>query len=301
MKNLIYSIFIISLISSCDIIEEPYINNNGGGVDTSSNQYVKNILIEDFTGHLCQNCPDAARELEAIHDVYGAQIIGLAIHVGNTFARPYPISQTKFTYDFRSKWGEELDNFFNITDAGLPKGMINRIGYPNDHRKDKGQWLSSVGDELSKDVIFGINISSTLLTDNAEITINTDALKNTTGNYKLVVCLTENGIINWQKDGTLEDQNYIHNHVLRSVISSTWGDEVTLDSEINNGDSFEHSYSINLSDLENFNMDHSANVLFQGNGQAGDWNINNFGIVAYIYDNDNYEILQVEQISLSTK
>ena len=48
-------------------------------------------------------------------------------------------------------------------------------------------------------------------------------------------------------------------------------------------------------------MDHSANVLFQGNGQAGDWNINNFGIVAYIYDNDNYEILQVEQISLSTK
>jgi hypothetical protein len=179
--------------------------------------------------------------------------------------------------------------------------MINRIGYPNDHRKDKGQWLSSVGDELSKDVIFGINISSTLLADNAEITINTDALKNTTGNYKLVVCLTENGIINWQKDGTLEDQNYIHNHVLRSVISSTWGDEVTLDSEINNGDSFEHSYSINLSDLENFNMDHSANVLFQGNGQAGDWNINNFGIVAYIYDNDNYEILQVEQISLSTK
>ena len=90
MKNLIYSIFIISFISSCDIIEEPYLNNNAGGVDTSSNQYVKNILIEDFTGHLCQNCPDAARELEAIHDVYGAQIIGLAIHVGNGFARPYP-------------------------------------------------------------------------------------------------------------------------------------------------------------------------------------------------------------------
>ena len=121
---------------------------------------VKNILIEDFTGHLCQNCPDAARELEAIHDVYGAQIIGLAIHVGNTFARPYPLSEAKFTYDFRSKWGEELDNLFNITDAGLPKGMINRIGYPNDHRKDKGQWLASVGDELNKEVIFGINISS---------------------------------------------------------------------------------------------------------------------------------------------
>ena len=53
-------------------------------------------------------------------------------------------------------------------------------------------------------------------------------------------------------------------------------------------------------DLENFNINHSSDVLFLGNGQAGDWNINNFGVVAYIYDIDNYEILQAEQISLSS-
>ena len=187
MKNLIYSIFIISFISSCDIIEEPYLNNNGGGVDTTSNQYVKNILIEDFTGHLCQNCPDAARELEAIHDVYGAQIIGLAIHVGNTFARPYPLSEAKFTYDFRSKWGEELDNFFNITDAGLPKGMINRIDYSSsgNHRKDWGEWANIVGDELSKDVLFGINIeinqTPLMLSDQFDIIINSEALSSMSG------------------------------------------------------------------------------------------------------------------------
>ena len=70
----------------------------------------KKVLIEDFTGHLCPNCPDAARELDAIHDIYGDQIIGMAIHVSKSFARPYPASQApSFQYDFRTNGGDELD------------------------------------------------------------------------------------------------------------------------------------------------------------------------------------------------
>ena len=300
MKKIIYSLFLLSIISSCEVIEGPYMTGNGGGVDTNSSQYVKNILIEDFTGHLCQNCPDAARELEAIHDLYGSQIIGLALHVGSTFARPYPLSQPKFTYDFRTKWGEELDGFFNISDAGLPKGMINRIDYPNDHRKNKGQWLASVQQELDKEVVFGLNITSSFDGNNSIIDISTDALKNITGDYKLVVCLTENEITNWQKDGVIEDENYIHNHVLRSLITSAWGDDVSLSTNISNGENYTHNYSVNLADLENFNIDYSNNTLFQGNGESGGWNQNNISILAYIYDNSNYEILQVEYASLAT-
>jgi len=300
MKKIIYSLFLISIISSCEVIEGPYMTGNGGGVDTNSNQYVKNILIEDFTGHLCQNCPDAARELEAIHDLYGSQIIGLALHVGSTFARPYPLSQPKFTYDFRTKWGEELDGFFNISDAGLPKGMINRIDYPGDHRKNKGQWLASVQQELDKEVVFGLNINSSFDGNNSIIDISTDALKDISGDYKLVVCLTENEITNWQKDGVIEDENYIHNHVLRSLITSAWGDDLSLSTNISNGESYTHNYSVNLVDLENFNIDYSNNTLFQGNGESGGWNQNNISILAYIYDNSNYEILQVEYASLAT-
>ena len=300
MKKIIYSLFLLSIISSCEVIEGPYMTGNGGGVDTNSNQYVKNILIEDFTGHLCQNCPDAARELEAIHDLYGSQIIGLALHVGSTFARPYPLSQPKFTYDFRTKWGEELDGFFNISDAGLPKGMINRIDYPGDHRKNKGQWLASVQQELDKEVVFGLNITSSFDGNNSIIDISTDALKDISGDYKLVVCLTENEITNWQKDGVIEDENYIHNHVLRSLITSAWGDDVSLSTNISNGENYTHNYSVNLVDLENFNIDYSNNTLFQGNGESGGWNQNNISILAYIYDNSNYEILQVEYASLAT-
>ena len=105
MKKIIPYLFFGFVFASCEVIEGPYMSGNINPIDTSNNNYVKNILIEDFTGHLCKNCPDAASELDAIQAVYGSRIIGLAIHSGSTFARPYPIDPTgnpdeTFTYEW---------------------------------------------------------------------------------------------------------------------------------------------------------------------------------------------------------
>ena len=311
MNRFFYIIIAAIFISSCEVIEGPYMNGTIDPIDTTNNQYVKNILIEDFTGHTCKNCPDAARELDAIHDVYGSQIIGLAIHAGQTFARPYPIDPTgnpdeKFIYDFRTSWGEELDGFFQVSANGLPKGMINRIDYSSsgDHRKDWGEWANIVGDELSKDVVFGINIeinqTPLMLSDQFDIIINSEALSTMSGNYKLVVCLTENNITNWQKDGDIDDESYVHKHVLRSFLTPTFGEDLSNE-EINNGDNFSNGYSPVISTLENNNINHSQNTLTLGNGNAGGWDLNNMYVLAYIYDESNNEILQVEEKSILNK
>jgi len=308
MKKIIYIVFICALINSCEVIEGPYMNDVIVPIDTGSTEFVKNILIEDFTGHLCKNCPDAARELDAIHDFYGSKIIGLALHVGTTFGRPYPTDisanpDQKFIYDFRTSEGEELDNFFQVSQNGLPKGMVNRIDYSSlNHRKDYGQWLAIVSDELDKEVQLGITINSTVIGNTGDINITTEALTTLTGNYKIVVCLAEDQITNWQKDGDIDDDTYIHKHVLRTILTSTWGEDLSVGGAyIDNGDVFEHSYSINLTDLENENIQHSQDVLVQGNGNAGNWESTNMNVIAYIYDTSNYEILQVEYTSLLAK
>ena len=99
-----YFILILGLLlyfSSCDIVETPYMNNENVNIDTNSNNYVKKVLIEDFTGHLCPNCPQAANEIDAIHNIYGDQIIAIAIHVTKSFARPYPARpSSKFSIRF---------------------------------------------------------------------------------------------------------------------------------------------------------------------------------------------------------
>ena len=108
----------------------------------------------------------------------------------------------------------------------------------------------------------------------------------------LAICLTESQIINWQKDGSIEDEDYEHNHVLKAVLFDD------LLSEQNNyltNDIINKNLNYNINTLEIFNNNYSLNTAQSGNGNAGNWNINNISVVAYVYDPTTYEILQVEE------
>ena len=295
MKNIITLFSFILIITSCDVVEGPYEIDTGGVTPTDTNTYVKKILIEDFTGHTCPNCPSAARELEGIHDLYGHQIIGIALHVSTGFAAPW-IGAGKFEYDFRTKWGTDWDDFFDISNSGLPRGMVNRMGYPDNHKLGKNEWLSGVITELEKEIDFGINITANINGDDGVITIDTEILSNINGDYNLVVCLTESNIINWQKDGQLDNESYIHNHVLRSMLNDN---SLSTSTSYNFGDKISNSLAINLTELEQYNKDYSSNTAVAGNGNAGGWNASNMSVIAYIYDNTTQEILQVEETHLN--
>jgi len=63
MKKYLAILSSILIITSCDIVEGPYLTDETiNPIDTTTNTYVKKVLVEDFTGHKCPNCPDAARE-----------------------------------------------------------------------------------------------------------------------------------------------------------------------------------------------------------------------------------------------
>ena len=293
MKNIITLLSFILVITSCDVVEGPYEIDTGNIIPTDTNNYVKKILIEDFTGHTCQNCPSAARELEAIHEVYGDQIIGMALHVSKTFARPYASNQApNYQYDFRTKWGKEWDELFGISEMGLPGGMINRTGYPSGHRLGKDEWLARVITELEKETDFGISIS----VNEGIITVQTEILNNINGDYNLVVCIIESNIINWQKDGAEDVENYEHNHAFRSLLSD---ENLSASSNYANADNIEKTINFDLALLEQFNIDYSANTAELGNGNAGGWNVNNMSVVAYIYNTNTKEIVQVEEAHLN--
>lgn len=287
MKNNILVFSTILLIISCDIEEGPYIADYDSYVNTE-----KKVLIEDFTGHLCPNCPEAGREIKAIQDIYGKQVIGLAIHVSKTFARPYPESQApKFQYDFRTQWGDNWDETFTISSLGLPRGMINRTSYPSNHQLGKDEWAGIVAEELRKEVDFKITITS----DNSKIYINTEVVNTLLNKHNIVVCLAENNIIDWQKDGQEEVENYEHNHILRSVIAD---ESISSSYELTSGQILEKEYSYDISSLEQVNIDYS-NSIELGNGNSGGWNINNMTVIAFIYNTENKEIVQVEEVNLN--
>ena len=81
VQFLFASLLLSLMTTQCDVIDQPF--KNGGPQDTTSTAQLRNVLIEDFTGHRCKNCPKASKEIEALVDAFGAdRIIGLAIHAG---------------------------------------------------------------------------------------------------------------------------------------------------------------------------------------------------------------------------
>ena len=195
-----------------------------------------------------------------------------------------------------TKWGKEWDDLFGISAIGLPGGMVNRIGYPNEHRLGKDEWLAKVITELGKEIDFGISISTNITGNEGVITINTEILNDINGDYNLVVCLSESHIINWQKDGAEDVENYEHNHAFRSLLSDA---NLSNSSNYSIADKIEQTISVNLNTLEQFNINYSQNTAELGNGNAGGWNANNMSVVAYIYNTNTKEIVQVEEAHLN--
>jgi len=313
MKNLLNILLIVAFFGACDIVEEPFESDGGTPVDTSSpTTFIKKILVEDYSGHTCSNCPNAARELDEIIEIYGDKIVPITVHVGKTYASPIHISQApKYQYDFRTETGESWNNLFQITNSGLPKGMFNRVGYlTTTHSVDVPYWNSIVQSIVSEDPDFGITISPNMSGNSGNVDINIKVLNDIGGDFNLVVCLTEDSIINWQKDSQaipIDVEFYVHKHVFRTSINSAWGEALQASSVYNTDEEIDKSYTIDLGDLEISNMDHSLSLGYSGvsgdygNGNAGDWVKENMYIVAFIYDNTTFEIEQVEEVHLITQ
>ena len=73
------------------------------------------------------------------------------------------VSGPNFQYDFRTSWGDDIDNLFDISSAGLPRGMVNRTGYPDNHKLGKDELANAVTNELNKEINFGIMINLAII------------------------------------------------------------------------------------------------------------------------------------------
>jgi len=269
MKNyFIYLSFILASIIGCDKIEQEDILIGDGGPIIDTTTFVKKVLIEDFTGHTCQNCPEAAEEIHTLQGIssYENKVIAIAVHAGF-----FSNTNNTFTTDFTTNEGTEIHDFFEV--ESYPKGMINRGGYNNTtHLLDYPQWAGSVANLIEQDPEVAIKINAE---NGSSIIIETKLLQEVSDELKLVVVLTENNIIDKQLaegQGVVED--YEHNHVLRKSLNGAWGQTVEL----------------NLTSFETFTFDYTL---------ENSWVETNINVVAYIYSETSKEVLQVEEIHLT--
>ena len=289
MKRLIFFFAIASGIASCDKIEKPYkIEQSRIEVDTPAFPALENVvqkyLFEDYTGHLCNNCPEGAAILKTLKTAMGDTLIVMAVHAGaNGMVAPNPVESgcsRGYTADYRTPAGNEYATTFNI--KGNPSGMVNRMLIDGNRTfLNVANWTSIVNNIPRNAPTMGIQIIPQHRSDTAYIFIKTTLLSDVSQKLRLCAVLVENGIVSPQKNKDVnigETPNicsYEHNHVLRTAITPIWGDVLDL-SEKN--DTIIKAYAL----------------LFEGKP----WKKENCHIIVYIYDADTQEILQAEEKEL---
>lgn len=182
------------------------------------------ILIEDFTGQRCINCPTGTEIINGIVETYGEDnVIAVGIHSG-----PLGFAGNSKTVGLMTDTGNEYYTRWDKENKmGQPWVIFNRKTSPDSHYNN---WAAMVGTIISEKANLSVKIDNAYdaATRTLTTTVGADGV-NGTVNGKLQVWIVEDGVpaLQMMPDGSA-NKEYIHNHVFRAAVNGTWGEDVTV-------------------------------------------------------------------------
>lgn len=218
------------------------------------------ILIEDFTGQRCINCPTGTEIINGIVDTYGEDnVIAVGIHSG-----PLGFAGNSKTVGLMTDTGNEYYTRWDKENKmGQPWVIFNRKTSPDSHYNN---WAAMVGTIISEKANLSVKIANAYdaATRTLTTTVRADVV-NGTVNGKLQVWIVEDGVpaLQMMPDGSA-NKEYIHNHVFRAAVNGTWGEDVT----VKEGETTTKQYQYKLPET---------------------WNADNIAVVAFVYNDGGVE------------
>lgn len=281
MKN-VFNKFIIgslvilgSIFSGCDEVNPPIDMTESlyeTGVGTPEAPDTKVVLIEDFTGAACPNCPDAHIAIENAYAAYPGQVVAIAEY--NYFADPLYIEQNMITNEAL------LLNDYLGPAVGWPASIIDRKDFTDNNYLPEipANVVPYVGDLVTETPAVNISVSNTFDagTRLLEVEVRLDYTATITDANNLSIALIESEIIAAQVDDNVggEVEDYEHNHVLRKMLTNFSGTSLPEENVAGRWYIFNYTYTL-----------------------PANWNADNMAVVAFVHNiaPDNKVVLQAAE------
>lgn len=281
MKKLLFICCAFALFSlGCDEIS-PKINPivDQGDCPTVDKSLVNNqerqVLIEEFTGVRCVNCPAGSEAIEDLIGIHGDRLIAISLHAG-FFSNPYPQS----LYDFQTPDGDNILSFLGEP-LGFPTAVVNRHQFAGEENLQVGRnsWPDYVAQELAIAPKAKLAITPTWDETSRDLKIEVSIFIEEDieeADVRLSVVLTEDDVKDVQLTPAGIEDNYKHKHVFRDAITNYDGNTLTEDLTL--GSQFCKVYNTTLDAA---------------------WNADNCHLIAFIHlGGTSKQILQAVQTDL---
>lgn len=285
MRNLILIITALLLMTACSE-KPPLIDFGPKASDSAYSAPVESpqqriVLIEEFTGVTCPQCPAGHDALKSIITANPGRVAVIGIQpIGPAQSRPYDKDGVKTKNDNRTQAGTDIGSNIYGGVSALPLAGIDRI--PDlgliSGLYSRADWPSLV--EARKSVATKANIGITTVYNasnrQAAVTVRVAYTSTVNLRQKLTVAITEDNVVDVQELGTSQkyELNYVHKHVLRDILTTSTGSAILSSmATIPAGQVYERTFVYSLPEL---------------------WNADNCNIVAYVSNNDqsSQEVLQ---------
>ena len=203
------------------------------------------VLLEEFTGVGCTNCPRGSVEIENLLTQFPDNLIAVSIHAG-FFADTNIFHFGK--YDFRTEEGEFLFGYLG-PNLGYPAGVVDRTPVNGDMQIGRNQWASAITSEIQIQPAVELSIEKSFNTTTRELVVTISGIgkEAVTGEIRLSALVTESGVIDAQDDAEADPHivlDYVHNHVLRDMFTPPEG--APLFNDLIVGQTFSQTYSLIL-------------------------------------------------------
>jgi hypothetical protein len=269
------------ILESCDKVDEPYtelVDSVKKGGDENYDSTKRVVLLEDYTGHRCVNCPTAAHDAHIKQMAMGKNLVIITIHAGY-FAEP----TNSLPEDFRCTTGNELDEYYGVSLVGNPNGLINRTAFNDNLILGPGSWNDAINTEYEKPKMAKIRMNAELSGDKVSGNVQVEAIEPLSGDYKICVYVVEDSIVAPQENNNEEIgptphwEDYVHRHVLRGSVNGTWGSNI-ISGSLAVGNKESYSFSDYVLDPE--------------------WNKEQIHLVAILYHLESKEVIEAWQMHL---
>lgn len=216
-------------LSACETVEAPYIDKNApltcedtlGATGAFDSQ--RRVLLEEYTGFLCGNCPAAHRTAQELKGQYGERLITVSVHAG-VLAQP----DAQYPTDYRTTTGNELDNTFGISQQGVPRGMVNRAPFQGVVGLKRERWQQAIDEQLAQAPGVELRLTHRFAPESRRVLVRLDVRyprAQPSAEDLLTVYVVEDSVVGVQKQYNPDTtyQAYPHRYMLRGTLNGTFG------------------------------------------------------------------------------
>lgn len=189
----------------------------------------KVVLIEEFTGVQCSNCPLGHAIVKQIVNDNPGRVIGVSMHSTSILSDPLPSS----TQDLRSEEAEVVGD--DLVVDSKPLAAVDRTQNGGFYVSPRFAWGGYVNTQLAQSTPVNVVVETDYDNGSREATITVTVQYTAPVNIKnkLSVYILEDSIETTQlQPDNSEIEDYLHKDVLRDILTAPLGDILNVEGDL---------------------------------------------------------------------